>query len=133
MPFEPPPPACVSAFDLIKRKNYPEVLYSFFWYVYDRADGPTFIWGDWITNKTKGTPVSLRKCRKNDWITEANRRRSQYANHVDAQYYGERYVLLSNENALSILEELCTLKVWFGGTDEQYAYRQENSIACEGF
>lgn len=133
MPFEPPPPACVSAFDLIRRKNYDRVLYSFFYSVFDYGDGPSFTRGDWYANHSKGTPVSLSRCRKNDWIVEANRRRTDYTNHVDAQYYGESYVLLANENAAEILKELCTLKVWFGGTDEEYAYREDRSIACEGY
>lgn len=133
LPFQPPPPACVASFDLIKRKDYPEVLFSWFYKVYDRSDGPTFTWGDWLTNASKGTPVSLARCRREDWITEANRRRTDYTNHVDAKYYGETYVLLANENAPAILKELCTVKVYFGGTDEEFAYRRENSIACEGY
>lgn len=122
--FNPPPPKCVSAFDTVRRADISEFVYSWLGTTNDYLPR-----GSWYR---LATPVqkTLQNCRKDDWIIEANSRRSSFDNHTDAQYQSESYVLLENENAGDVLNQLCSQYLYWNNEPE-YAFRTSLSIACD--
>lgn len=137
IPFSPPPSECVSAVGRISRWNSSDFTES--WWGYDEIQYG-YWWGGAYANLGSRVPESLEKCRKDDWIAEANRLKSSYNSHYDAQYYDEPYVLLADESAAQVLEQLCTDTVMFfyPGSGHQHegtltAFRTDRSIACDSY
>ena len=50
---------------------------------------------------------ALRNCRRQDWLLEANQRRSKYTNMDDYSYYGIGRILLKGQDAVTLLNDQC--------------------------
>ena len=62
---------------------------------------------DTTTGSDAGMDDALRNCRRADWLTMANQRRSQYSNMDDYSYYGIPSVLLEGQDAKALLDDQC--------------------------
>ena len=103
-----PPPACVSAFSNLVRYDNPDIVQSF---------------------NTNSALRTLQTCRRDDWIMEAKKRRSEYSTFSDAAYFDGHVVLLHEESARQIVDTLCN----YTNSSGYYIFRRINpvSIACE--
>lgn len=124
VPFNPPPKQCVDSLAWLRRENSSDFITSWTGRAVRATGGGLF---------NAGAYYSLDSCRREDWIIEAERRRSEYDNHTDAQYYGESYVLLSNESAEEVLRELCSVRS-SGSSGNHYIFNSGgDAIACDGY
>ncbi len=70
---------------------------------------------------------TLWSCRRTDWVVVANKYRSKWDNIEDYEYYGDRKILLANDDALAVLERLCNFYL-----QEDRGIPLERFIACTG-